>query len=73
MSVTDLGAGDSPMRKKKKRHWGIWVLVEKQKTNLYELNVASLTVLNAMRNTRQGRNGEERRISTAIRSEEALA
>lgn len=73
MSVTDLGAGDSPMRKKKKRHWGIWVLVEKQKTNLYELNVASLTVLNAMRNTRQGRNGEERRISIANRSEEALA
>ena len=51
----------------------IWVLVEKQKTNLYELNVASLTVLNAMRNTRQGRNREERRISIANRSEEALA
>lgn len=52
---------------------GIWILVEKQKTNLYELNVASLTVLNAMRNTRQGRNREERRISIANRSEEALA
>ena len=73
MSVTDLGAGEFPNEKKKKRHWGIWVLVEKQKTNLYELNVASLTVLNAMRNTRQGRNGEERRISIANRSEEALA
>ena len=57
MSVTALGAGDSLMRKK--WHWGLWVLVEKQKTNLYELNVASLMVLNAMRSTRQGRNGEE--------------
>lgn len=71
MSVTALGAGDSLMRKK--WHWGLWVLVEKQKTNLYELNVASLMALNAMRSTRQGRNGEERRISIANRSEEALA
>lgn len=57
----------------KKWHREIQVLVGKQKTNSYELNVACPMVLNAKRNIRQGRNGEGRGISTPNRCEEALA